>query len=262
MIRETVSRMPSEQDVIAIPATSRHDPVPLALPLLVLSIPLIGAGALVFCGLIVAGFVLVLYVQGGHDGVVDFYQEQRFDIPLQTQIRATVVSTLYVGLAVATIGAATLRGGRKWASLVAFSPIRGNRKTIASIVGATLAYATIVTLSQDHRVIVSGPTDLVLLGTFAANLVILAPCAEELLFRGWLYTGLRQRIAFWPSFLITTSIFAAIHWDPNHRRIFLVLPLAAAASLLREVTGSIRPTIALHAVYNLIIVVLALYLET
>ena len=230
-----------------------------------MSLLLIGIAALLFCCLLAVAAVLVLYEQVGLDGLSDFYQELRFDIPLKTQIGAALVSTLYVGVAGSTISAAALRGRRNWTTLVAWARVSGRRGPVAAIFFATLAYAAAATLTmtlmQDHRIMVSGPTDLALLGTITANLVILAPCAEELFFRGWLYTGLRRRLSFWPSFLITASLFAAIHWDPNHRRIFLVFPLAVALGLLRELTGSIKPTIALHAVYNLIIVVITL-LET
>jgi membrane protease YdiL (CAAX protease family) len=146
--------------------------------------------------------------------------------------------------------------------LVAWTKIRGGKRPSVGIFLLTIAYAATATLTmtllQDHRVVVSGPTDIALLATISANLVILAPCAEELFFRGWLYTALRYRLSFWPSYLLTATLFAAIHWDPNHRRIFLVLPLALALGLLREITGSIKPTIALHGLYNLIIVAITL----
>ena len=102
-----------------------------------------------------------------------------------------------------------------------------------------------------------GPTDFLLLGTLTTNLVILAPLAEELVFRGWLYTALRARWRFLPSFLLTAAAFTAIHYD-NHRHVLRVLPLALAVGLLRELTGSIRPTIALHAAYNFLIVAITL----
>jgi membrane protease YdiL (CAAX protease family) len=89
-----------------------------------------------------------------------------------------------------------------------------------------------------------------------ANLVIFAPAVEELFFRGWLYTGLRRRFGFGTTLFATALLFAAFHWEP--RRMILVLPLAFALGFIREQTGSIAPTIALHAFYNLVIVVIAL----
>ena len=162
----------------------------------------------------------------------------------------------------ATIAAALWRGKSGWTDLVAFKKVRlARRRTVALFLGS-LGYAALASLAlermQAHRVIIDGPTDLVLVATIVTNLVMLAPLAEELVFRGWLYTGLRARFGFWPSFLVTALAFAAIHWDPNHRRILLVLPLAVALGLLREVSGSIKPTILLHGCYNLIIIALTL----
>lgn len=267
MGQETASFGSTGQDPAPRPATGIPCAPPLTLPWLAVSVPLIGIGALVFCCCLAVCALLVLYAQVGLDGLSDFYQELRFDIPLKTQIGAALVASLYLGVATMTLGAAVLRGRRHWTALVALTPVNdGSRLAVAiSVAVLALVYAAAATLAmtwgQDHHLMDGGPTDLALLGTIAANLVLLAPCAEELFFRGWLYTGLRRRLSFWPSFLLTASLFAAFHWDANHRRIFLVLPLALALGLLREVTGSIKPTIALHAVYNLIIVVITL-LET
>lgn len=198
----------------------------------------------------------------GAEGFLDFYDDLRFDIPLETRLGAVFVSCIYLSVASATLSAAMTRRGRGWRERLAVEPPRGRRWQIATVALVTLLYAAVATLfltfTQTRRIVAAGPTDYVLLATLATNLVLLAPFAEELFFRGWLYTGLRQRLAFWPSFLITASLFAAIHWDANHRRIFLVAPLAIALGVLRELTGSIKTTMALHALYNLIIVTITL----
>ena len=125
---------------------------------------------------------------------------------------------------------AAWRGGQAWRSLVGVARADVFGREAVAIIGLTLAYAALATFATErlraHRLMITGPTDFVLLGTLVANLVILAPVAEELFFRGWLYTGLRHRFAFWPSFVATAILFAAFHYDANHRRILLVLPLA------------------------------------
>lgn len=202
----------------------------------------------------------------GAEGFLDFYDDLRFDIPLQARVGAALVSCIYVSVASATLSAAMTGRGRDWRRRLALTPPeqrpRGRRWQVATIVLATLVYATVatllLTLTQSRRIVAAGPTDYVLLATLAANLVLLAPLAEELFFRGWLYTGLRQRLTFWPSFVVTAALFAAIHWDANHRRILMVAPLALALGVLRELTGSIKATMALHALYNLIIVAITL----
>ena len=252
-------------DPSATEATDRPDKAPAARPLglipLALSLFGIAGVAILLCCILAVIVVLATVADVGREGASEIVEELKFDSPLKTQIGALVVSALYIGVAGATVAAAIGRGRRGWSALVALSPVR--RWTEVAVIGlATLAYAGIATFlverMHDHRLLTMGPTDLVLLGTFVTNLVVLAPLAEELLFRGWLYTGLRRRLPFWPSFLVTVVLFATIHGEQNPGRILQVLPLAVALGLLRERAGSIKPTIALHGAYNLMIVAIRL----
>lgn len=239
------------------PSAAPMAPVPLAL----------GTGGIVLAALVIAASVggvaaLILYARLGADGFADFRTEWRFDPILQAKLDALKISALYTGVIVATLTAALLRGGRRgWPSLVAAGPGRWHRGVVP-IALVTLVYAALFTLAhvvgRERHLLSMGPTDYVLLGTLSANLVVLAPLAEELVFRGWLYTGLRARWRFLSSFLATAGTFAAAHWflDPLH--VLRVLPLALALGLLREFTGSIRPTITLHAAYNFVIVAITL----
>lgn len=237
-------------------------PGPLGPLALALSLFGIAGSAVLLCCVIAVVALLILVVNVGTEGVSELYDELKFDPPLETRIGAGIVSALYVGLAGATVAAAILRGGRRWTGLVALSRVRRGRGAIAGIFLVSLAYAALATYAmertQDRHLLISGPTDMLLIGTILANLVLLAPIAEELLFRGWIYTALRRRFGVWLSFVATALFFVAIHWNPNNRRILQVLPLALALGLLRERAGSIKPTIALHAVYNLIIVLMRL----
>ncbi len=261
---------PTVQDALdrAVRSVARFpDRRPAAMPLkpvsLAFSLVAVALAALAFAVLTALTALLVLYVGLGRDGFTDFMTDLRFDPRLQARIGAWQISAAYVGVALTTMAAARLRGGRgAWPALLAAGPGRWRVRDAVPIALLTLGYAAAFTLVQvagrERHLLTLGPTDLLLLGTLAANLVILAPLAEELVFRGWLYTALRARWRFLPSFLLTTAAFAAIHWDRDHRHMLRVLPLALAVGLLRELTGSIRPTIALHAAYNLVIVVITL----
>jgi len=236
-------------------------PRPLSLAGLTLSLFAIAAAALLLCSAVAAVTIIVAVGLLGRDGATDLLQQLKFDLLLKERVGAAVVSLVYIGLAIATLGAAAWRGGRGWRDLVALRSIRPAWpvwRDVLGIAALTLAYIGLSTYAVEHvrdrSLLVSGPTDVLLFGTIVANLVILAPVAEELLFRGWLYTALRSRFSFWPSFLPTLIAFAAIHFDAEHPRVVQVLPLAVALGLLRERAGSIKPTIALHAVYNLVII--------
>ena len=229
---------------------------------LLLSLIAIPVGALVVaCGFALMA-ILILVAHDGRDGASDLLMQLQFDLPLRARLSAATISALYVGLFVTTLGAAYLARRRHWRPMLALVPWHPAGWEMVAIPLVTLVYAAAATFSMTslahHKVIVDGPTDYVLVGTIVANLVLLAPVAEELLFRGWLYTALRARLGFIWSFTITAALFAAMHWDANHRHMLLVLPLAVALGVLREVTGSIKPTILLHAVYNLIIIAITL----
>ena len=91
------------------------------------------------------------------------------------------------------------------------------------------------------------------LGAIAAGffIVIAAPFAEEIFFRGLFFAGLRDRLPFAGAALISGLVFGVSHLGPAN--------LVAAAQLailgvvlawLYEETGSIWPAIAVHGVNN------------
>jgi membrane protease YdiL (CAAX protease family) len=45
----------------------------------------------------------------------------------------------------------------------------------------------------------------------AVMAVLVAPIAEEFLFRGFLFQGLRRRWSFWPAALVSATLFAILH---------------------------------------------------
>lgn len=235
----------------------------LTLPRLALSLVGIAVAALAFASLAAVVAVLVIRLDLGRDGYADFLADLRFSPILQARRGAAEISVAYVGVIVATIAAAALAGRRgTWTRLLAAGPARWRTRGIAPVAAATLGYGILFTLAQvagrERHLTVSGPTDMLLLATLVGNLVVLAPLAEELFFRGWLYTGLRARWRYLPVLLVTTAAFAAIHWYADQRHALRVLPLALALGILRERSGSIRPALALHALYNGTIVAITL----
>jgi membrane protease YdiL (CAAX protease family) len=88
------------------------------------------------------------------------------------------------------------------------------------------------------------------------RILVLSPLAEELLFRGALFTWLRPRLGATWTILLTGVAFGLIHQTP------LFLPLAIsvgiAAGWIRERTGSVWVTAIAHSVQSLIVVVASL----
>jgi hypothetical protein len=79
-------------------------------------------------------------------------------------------------------------------------------------------------------------------------LVVIAPIAEELLFRGYLFGKLRKYAPLWISILITSVLFALVHFAWNVG--LDVFALSVVLCLLRVVSGSLWPSIMLHMLKN------------
>ena len=80
------------------------------------------------------------------------------------------------------------------------------------------------------------------------SLVVLAPVAEEVLFRGYLFGKLRKYAPLWVSILITSAIFALVHFQWNVALDVFVLSIVLC--MLRVVSGSLWPSILLHMLKN------------
>jgi membrane protease YdiL (CAAX protease family) len=86
---------------------------------------------------------------------------------------------------------------------------------------------------------------------FTIVVVILAPLAEELFFRGWLWTGLRRHWSVLPTALVSCSLWLVVHMERGLLVLIALLPMAVMLGFTRHFCG-VRAAIALHAVYNLV----------
>jgi len=91
------------------------------------------------------------------------------------------------------------------------------------------------------------------LSTIAFTAVVAAPLFEELFFRGLVYPALKQRTGFAAALVVTSILFAAIHF---HVLSFLPLTvLAIGLTLAYEATGNLLVPIVMHSVFNLMTIV-------
>jgi membrane protease YdiL (CAAX protease family) len=81
-----------------------------------------------------------------------------------------------------------------------------------------------------------------------ATLVVVAPLAEEILFRGYLYGKVRVKIPVWAAALLVSLIFAVVHMQWNVGIDVFALSIVLCA--LREITGSIWSGVLLHMLKN------------
>jgi len=95
--------------------------------------------------------------------------------------------------------------------------------------------------------------DYVTSGAFIATgivVILAAPFGEELLFRGFIYKGLRRRFSIWPAALISACAFALLHVLPI--LILAIFPVGIGLALIYEWRQSLLASMAAHATFNLI----------
>ena len=150
---------------------------------------------------------------------------------------------------VATRGAATLGeilarlGVRRFALGTAL-------KWMAASIGAYFLFAALYSIlitppEQEDIAEAFGPLPVQIL-----LIAIAAPLSEELLFRGFLFGGLREKLPRWPAALIAGAIFGSLHALTGISAVPQLIAFGVILCLLYEKTGSIVPAIVLHVLNN------------
>lgn len=79
-------------------------------------------------------------------------------------------------------------------------------------------------------------------------LVVIAPIAEEIVFRGFLYGKLRIMVPKWVAVLVTSLLFGLVHLQWNVG--IAVFSMSIITCSLREVTGTIYAGMLVHMINN------------
>ena len=181
---------------------------------------------------------------------------------------ATVVSQV-VGLLLA-LGYLSLRRRLSWRVL---GPVRPGVVPVllglaVGFGGTLLAYTinAVVTFALDLEAPVEQQLlEDVLSGGLASVVVVIAavvmaPLAEELLFRGLLFQSLRRRLGLWFAAIVSAMVFCLVHVEIIVSQPLALLGLFALAVLLAwsfHRTGSLVVPIVAHATFNAISLALA-----
>lgn len=80
------------------------------------------------------------------------------------------------------------------------------------------------------------------------TLVIIAPFAEEIFFRGYIYGKLKRYIPTWLAIVVVSIMFGAAHGQWNVGVMTFIMSLFMCG--LRDLTGSLWPAIVLHMTRN------------
>jgi hypothetical protein len=87
--------------------------------------------------------------------------------------------------------------------------------------------------------------------SYPLGIVLVAPVAEEIFFRGWLYAGLEARLkgTFW-TIVLTALFWAMVHTGQGFAKATALVPVGLALGFLRHKSGSLWPPIAGHMAAN------------
>ena len=175
--------------------------------------------------------------------------------------------TLVVASQVAGLGAAVLLVRRRGLVLsTVVGPVRplarhvgiGIGLGVVALLGSTLLVTLLVTLTGSDATpqqvlteqLLGSPLELTLAALAA---VVMAPLAEELLFRGLLHRALRARLRMVGATLVSSVLFAIVHVDVAASQPLGLVGLTLVGVVLAiayERTGSLLVPIVIHATHN------------
>jgi hypothetical protein len=166
-----------------------------------------------------------------------------------------VQDACFVGVAVFC---AQIGGRAVSAAMFGLRPTRLWRavRLIVGLLAAFLVFSLIWTAifhTKEEKLLEQlGANESTLLLVLSAGLTcVVAPIGEEFLFRGFVFTALRNWRGVWPAAVITGLLFGAVH--AGSAPALDLVPLAGLGfglCLLYRATGSLYPCIAAHCVNN------------
>ena len=227
---------------------------------LVVSFVGILVGTLLLTAAIAAAIFAVAFLVLGHQQVMDriaLLDPAGGDLASRERLGILASLIGYSALAVIVVAAARLRGGSAgWRDLVAWRPWTTWRAgwvwgLAVLMVGYSLAATVALTHffpKFDAAIKLPDGTRWALMFLLLAS--VLAPIGEEILFRGWIYTSLRASFGVVAAMLVVSILFALAHWEQTHLYALAVFPVGLGLAWIRERTGTIKASIAVHGLYN------------
>lgn len=167
-------------------------------------------------------------------------------IAIQT---CTALGFILIPILVATATSNGLRNGLRRLGFVSFRPLQ----SLAWAAGGIAFYLTFAVI---YGLLIGRPEQEPIAEKFGSIpaqimlIVILAPLAEEICFRGFLFGGLRTKLSMIPAALAGGLFFGLLHYSTGWSAVPVLIVLGAMFAVVYEKTGSLWPPIILHTVNN------------
>jgi len=168
-----------------------------------------------------------------------------------------VTAVSFVSFGLAALIFARLRGGPQWRKLVAWREPLGwpEQRGQLVLLGLALVYLLIAgfgikLIYPQFRTWFFVPEGASGIALSILTVVILAPLVEELIFRGWIYTSLRNSFGAWAAIIATALVFAVVHMDATRLYPLLIFVPGLLLTIIRERNGSAKASFYAHALYN------------
>jgi membrane protease YdiL (CAAX protease family) len=122
----------------------------------------------------------------------------------------------------------------------------------ALMLGLEIGYIELLDVSESNADDLGADEGLLAALLVDLAVIVVAPVAEEIFFRGFFYRALRTRIGLAASALIDGVVFGLLHFEGEDT--LVILPVIATFGigqcLVYEWTGSLYAVIAIHAAFN------------
>ncbi|HEY8638924.1 MAG TPA: CPBP family glutamic-type intramembrane protease [Solirubrobacterales bacterium] len=203
----------------------------------------------VFIGLLVGGLFAPLLV-------VPFdphFHSTGGKLVAQALLEVTLVFVA-IGVAIGAASDISLREGLASLGLRRFRPSAFGWMALGlfSYYVAAIAYGALITEPDQKDIARDLGLDAGVLAAIpvVALIVVVAPIAEEIFFRGMLFGGLRKRLSTFPAAAISALVFGALHGTTGITAVPPLIVFGFMLALLYERTGSLVPGMIAHAFNN------------
>ena len=159
-----------------------------------------------------------------------------------------------IGVAVGAASDISLRDGLASLGLRRFRPSAFGWMALGlfSYYVAAIAYGALITEPDQKDIARDLGLDAGVLAAIpvVVLIVVVAPIAEEIFFRGMLFGGLRKRLSTFPAAAISALVFGALHATTEITAVPPLIVFGFMLALLYERTGSLVPGMIAHAFNN------------